>query len=352
MPATSTTEVNTAIVAATLVHREKKFFDAITKQLALFYWLMSKDRYKPKTGRVMEWPLWYKLKGGESSYQGFDVFSLQEFDDVSLARANWKYYHEAIVIFGGHMDVENTGPEQVFDLYDQKEKSCIANMQQNLSTDFYGDGTGNGGKDVTGVGATVPQNPTTGTLYGWNRATAGNEFMRSILKDSGSSGNGVPAYTGTPTVFTMIRAMDHLWQLCGRLKIGERADRFPDLILCSEGYKRAYSDSLQPNQRFQNTTAADAGFSNLTFMKATMIDDQDTPIDTVNAAVGGKNPQTGLFLNSAFIELGYSKKRNFKPTALAKVPNQDVYYSHLFWAGELLFSVLPKHGRHIGILEP
>ncbi len=352
MPATSITDVNTAIVAATLVHREKQFFDAITKQLILFYWFMAKGRYKAKTGRRMEWPVWYKLKGGESSYQGFDVFTMAESDDVSLAYANWKYYHDAIVIFGGHMDVENTGPEQVFDLYEQKETSCIANLQQNLSTDMYANGTGNGGKDITGLGAIIPQDPTTGTLYGFNRATAGNEFMRSQLVNQGSGGNGVEPYSGTPTVYTMIRGMARAWQLCGRLKIGDKAHRYPDLILCSEGYIRAYEDCLQPNQRFQNTQAADAGFSNLTYKKATMIDDQDCPIDTINAAVSGRNPQTGLFVNSHFAQLAYSKKRNFKPTPLAKFPNQDVYYSHVFWAGEILFSILPKHCRHLGILEP
>ncbi|MCC6798307.1 MAG: phage major capsid protein [Candidatus Hydrogenedentes bacterium] len=352
MPATTTSDTNIAIVSATLVHRSKKYFDAITKQLPFFFWMMSKGRYVPKTGLRLEWPIWYKLKGGELSYQGFDVFAMSEFDDVTLAAANWKFYHDSIVVFGPHIDGINMGPEQVYNFYDQKEKSCIANLQQKLSTDEYSDGTGNGGKNITGLGATVPQDPTTGTLYGFNRATAGNEFMRSQLVNQGSGGNGVPAYTGTPTVYTMKNGMDRIWQLCGRLKIGDKADRYPDLILCSEGYFRAYGSMLNDRQRFTDVKTGEAGFHNLKYMSATMIDDQDCPIDTINAAVGGLNPQTGIYLNSAFIEKAYMKARNFQPTKMAKFPNQDVYYSHVFAAQENLFQVLPKHGRHIGILEP
>jgi len=352
MPATSITETNTAVVAATLVHRSPMIVDAVTKQLALWFWLKTKGRYKPKTGRVLEWPVFYKLKGGKASYQGFDIWALKEQDDATLARANWKYYHESIVWSGADTEVLNTGPEQVFDLYQQKEDSAIANLQTIFNTDFYADGTGNSSKDVTGLGAIIPQDPTTGTIYGFNRATAGNEFMRSMLVDSGSSGTGVAPYSGSPTVYTMLLAMAKLYQYCGRLRFGKASQRFPDLILCSEGYQRSYESCLQPNQRFTNTQVADAGFTNLTYKKTTIIDDQDCPIDTVNAASGGKSPQTGIFINSNFIELGYAKNRDMKVTKPVMSPNQDAFVAHILWAGELLATLLPKHGRHIGILEP
>lgn len=355
MPATTTAaETNTALIAATMVHREKKYLDAISKRLALFYWLKSKGRYVPKTGRRLEWPIWYKLKGGELSYQGLDIWSLQESDDATLAYASWKHYHDSMVIAGVDRDVFNTGPEQVFSLADQKEKSMLANLRHKLNSGFYADGSGNNSKDVTGFAATVPQDPTTGTIYGFNRATAGNEFMRSRLVNQGAAGPvAVEAYSGTPVTYTMINGMAKLYMQCGRLEFGEQ--RYPDLGLCSEDYMLAYESCLVPNQRFQNTAAADAGFTNLKYKKMTLIEDEDCPRDTVNGPIAAttRYGQTGIFLNSEFIQLAYAAKRNFKVIPLAMAGHtQDAFVAHVFWSGEVLVSLPPKHGRHIGIASP
>lgn len=351
MPASTTgSEVNTSLIASTLVHREKKVFDAVTKQLALFWWLKRKGQYKPKTGRRLEWPVWYKNSPGELSYQGFDEFNLGTVDDVTLAYANWKHYHESMVWSGINVEVENTGPEQVFSLMEHKEKAMITRLRTKLSTDFYSDGTGNSGKDITGLDASVPENPATGTLFGFNRATAGNEFMRSILVDQGSTGAAVAAYSGTPTVYPMIKGMETIWQQCGRLAAGGESQRHPDVALCSEGYTRAYRSIMVAQGRTQLYTdagAANAGFPNVMYNTCALIADQDCPIDRTNTGSG----QTGIYLNSEYIELAYSPKRNFKVVPVRLAWNQDVYAGHVFYSGELLLSILPKHGRHIGIKE-
>lgn len=355
MPATTTaSETNTALIASTMVHREKMYLDAVSKRCALWYWLKKKGNYVAKTGRRLEWPIWYKMQNGELSYQGLDIWSLQESDDVTLAYASWKHYHNSMVIAGVDKDVYNTGADQVFDLAAQKEKTMISTLRHKMNSGMYADGSGNNSKDVTGFAATIPQDPTTGTLYGFNRATTGNEFMRSRLVNQGASGPvAVEAYSGTPVTYTMINGMASLYMQCGRLEFGDQ--RYPDLGLCSEGYLLAYESCLVPNQRFTNTAAADAGFENLKYKKMTLIEDEDCPRDTVNGPISGttRYGQTGLFLNSEFIKLAYAAKRNMKVIPLAMAgQTQDAFVGHVFWSGEVLVSLPSKHGRHIGIASP
>lgn len=350
MPATTTgAETNNSLISATLVHRARKLSDAITKQLPLFWWFKEKGRYKPATGRRLEWPVWYKNSPGELSYQGFDIFTLQEVDDLTLVYAAWKHYHEAAVWSGTQTDVENTGSEQVIDLIGHKETAATTRLQTKLSEGLYADGLGNGGKDITGLDAIVPENPATGTLYGVNRATAGNEWMRSVLVDQGATGAAIAAYSGTPTVFKMIQGMSRIHQECGRLKVGGKGERHPDVAFCSEAYLRAYESCIVHQQRFPytNTKAANAGFTNLMYKGVTIIDDQDHPIDRTNTGTG----QAATWINSAFAVLHYAPKRNFKAYPARRATNQDAWAVDYFWSGELCFAVLPKHGRHIGIKE-
>lgn len=46
-----------------------------------------------------------------------------------------------------------------------------ARLLNRIAGDIYLDGTGNGGKNITGLGAAVPDAPTTGTYGGIDRAT-------------------------------------------------------------------------------------------------------------------------------------------------------------------------------------
>lgn len=356
MPASTTAaETNTALIAATLVHREKGYIAAIMKMLPFFWWMIKNKAYVPKTGRRLEWNLMYKLRGGDPSYQGLDIWNITDDDAVTIAYAAWKYYHEAFMMTGGQMDVENTGPEQVFDLAQQKEEAALANLRTQMNSHLYSDGTGNGGKQLTGLKALVPENPATGTIYGFNRATAGNEFMRSIIENQGASGVAVPAYTGTATTppeYTMLTGMSRLYTKCGRLNFGKQ--RYPDLCLCTEDYLLAYESILNEKRTIPmaNVTAADAGFLNLTYKKMTIMEDQDCPLDLTNSVYAStRYGQTGIFLNSAFIKVAYAPKRNFKvlPLNRAGINTQDALIGHILWAGEVLLTLPPKHGRHIGI---
>lgn len=348
MPATSETLTYNSQLVRTLQHRSSGYVDAITKQSALMYWLKDKKRYVSTTGQRIEIPVMYRLNTQEASFSGLDLISLNEQDPLTNLLIGWKHYLIPIVLNGQELEVFNTGPEKRIDYLKSLEDHALSSMYEALNVDLFDDGTGNSSKVVTGLEAICSETPTSGTLYGVNRATAGNEWHRNQKKDNGSGGAAVAAYSsGTPPTWTMLRGMEQLYQECSRLRHGGMGQKTPDLILCSEGYERTYADSTRNvGQRFVNAKMGNAGFNTYQFKNATMVSDQDCPNDTTNSGGGVK----AFFINSNYIELRYAKNRNFKVTDLVQVANQDAKVSHLVWSGELVSSLCAKHGCHIGII--
>ena len=335
MAATTQSITNDAVLSSTLQRRQKGYENAISNQIPLFYWLKKKGQYKPVNGGSrIEWAVEYGLDDGEESYHGFDELSLPEQDNVTIAYANWKQAYKTIVISGRDRMI-NTG-EKIFDLLEQKEQNAIESLQQQMNERFYSDGTGNDSKRVTGLGAIISETPTSGTLFGINRAN--ETWWRNISVDTGA------AYWDTTNDIAVMRQdMHELYIKCGRLKSGGSKGRYPDLILGSENYYLYYDDTCSRiGQRFVNTNTADAGFTNLKFMGSTLIHDVDCPQDA------GSN-EKAFFINSRFMQLKYHPQRNFVVTAMQSPENQDAFTAKVLWMGELIATNCAKHGIHQGV---
>jgi hypothetical protein len=269
-----------------------------------------------------------------------EVLSLQEFDNLTKLRANWKQYQKPIVISGLDLNVRNTGPERLIDLAKQKEASALSGLQNQFNQHFYLDGTGNGGARVTGLGAIISETPTTGTLYNVNRATTGNEWWRNQSIDVNAA-----HYTGSATLplFTLKDQMELLRMYCGRKVAGGVENRFPDLILTSEtGFLYYSNHCTRIGQRLVNVDVADAGFDNLKFMKTTMIADYDCPADA------GSDSKY-FFINSEFMTLYYAPAENFSTDGMDRAMYQNGYYDRIKWAGELVCTDCNKQGILQGV---
>jgi len=332
---TSRTISYTSVLAATLEDRAPGFIDQVEKQIPLWWWLKSHNRYRAAGGEAITWSVRNQLQQSEASYAGFEVSGLQETDEFTTLLANWKQYRMPIIISGLDLNVKNRG-KKVFDLYDAREQAALNGLQEQLGEHLYLDGTGNSSKRVTGLAALCPEDPTTGTLFNVNRATAGNEYWRSQIVDHA----GAAAHASG--VLSMRRGMEELRILCGRGKAGGNGRRYPDVAFCTEGYLRNYSDMLSTQQRFQNTMAADNGFTTLTFDGMTLMEDQDCPLDA-------ESEDQAYFINSDFVELRYAAAQNFLSVPPEKPIDQDGFVAWILWAGELTLQNANKQGLHFGI---
>lgn len=311
------------IATTTIEERSGDIADNVTKNNALLMRLKAKGKIRPVTGgRLIYEEVSFAENGNAGWYSGYDVLSVGAQDVLTSAEFSLKQFAVGVPMSGLEM-LQNAGEEQIIDLLEGRMEVAESTMANYICQGMYSDGTTFGGKTITGLDAAVPQDPTTGTYGGINRATW--TFWRSQLYDP-------PA---TPTAATIQGYMNTLWASTVR-----GADR-PDLILSGSTIWATYMASLQAIQRFTSPSEGNLGFPSVKFMDADVV---------LDGGIGGFATATDMyFLNTKYISFRPHKDRNMRainPSARAAF-NQDAQVTFLGWAG----NVTSRGPRNCGRLK-
>jgi hypothetical protein len=316
----------TDIIATTIQSRTRQIADNVTKNNALLARLNQRGNVKPfGGGNVILQELSFAENGNAGFYSGYDLLPVAASDVISAAEYSIKQLACPVVMSGLEM-LQNSGREAFIDLLEARLNVAEATMANKLAESVYSNGTGAGGKEVTGLDAAVPSNPTTGTYGGIDRATW--TFWRSKLYDFSAAG-----ISTTPTGAQMQTGLNTLW---GNLVRG--ADR-PDLIVLDTAYWGIYTASLQAQQRFTDPSTGNLGFPTLKFMDADVV---------LDGGIGGFCPSsTGFMLNTKYLFLRPHRDRNMVALSPNKryAINQDAEVQILAWAGNLTCSGAQFQGR-------
>ena len=208
-------------------------------------------------------------------------------------------------------------------------KVSEARLLNRIASDIYLDGTGNGGKNITGLAAAVPDNPTTGTYGGIDRSTW--TFWRPV-KYSGVTNGGAAV-----SAANIIQYMTNL-----ALQLVRGADK-PDLWVADTTYFAYYVNAMQAIQRVQSDGGgeAGAGFAALKFYGGGMA--ADVVCDGGIGAAATANHMWAL--NTKYIHFRPHKDRNFVPIGGERQAiNQDAIVKLYGWAGNLTCSGSQFHG--------
>jgi hypothetical protein len=299
--------------------RSKEIADNATKNNALLAHLSKKGKIRPFTGGRVIWEeLMYGDNVNGGSYSGYDLLPVGASDNVSAAEFAIKQYAVAVSM-SGLEQIQNAGEAQTVDLLEARIQNAEATMANLISLGLYSDGTANGSKGITGLDAAVPVDPTTGTYGGINRATAGNEFWRSKLKDTQSTASNIQAL------------LNELWANCVR-----GANR-PKLGMMGTACWTDYMASLQVNQRFTGSESASAGFPSIKFMDCDIV---------LDGAIGGYADTDDVYLlNTDYLHFRPAKSRNMRALKARSSVNQDAEVTLLVWAGNLTCSGAQFQGR-------
>ena len=314
------------IIATTIQSRSGELADNVTNNNALLRRLKERGNVKTFSGgNVILQEIMYTdpTTNNTNSYSGYEVLNVGQNSPISAAQFSITQYASAVSISGLEM-IQNSGKEAIIDLLDGRMEVAEAQLANRISGDLYGDGTGNAGKNLTGLAAAVPDDPTTGTYGGINRATW--TFWRSKLYD-------FSAQTVTPSATTIQAGLNALWA-----QLVRGTDR-PDLIVLDNNYWSYYMGSLQAQQRFTSPETGNLGFPTLKFMDADVV---------LDGGIGGYCPaNTGFMLNSKYIKWRPHKDRNMVPLSPNRryAINQDAEVQILAWAGNLTTSGAQFQGR-------
>ena len=317
----------TDIVATTIQSRTKQIADNVTKNNALSAKLEQRGNVKPFGGgnSIMQ-ELSFAQNANGGWYSGYDLLPVAAQDVISAAEYAIKQLACPIVM-SGLEQLQNAGREQMIDLIEGRITVAESTMANLLSGGIYSDGTGSGGKELTGLNAAVPIANTSGTYGGIDRGTWA--FWQSKLFDVSTS-------LSPDTVLTPANVQNAFNQLWSQLVRG--SDR-PDLIVVDNVYWSVYLASLQAQQRFMGTETGKLGFPTLKYMDADVV---------LDGGIGGFcPPSTGFFLNTKYLFLRPHSSRNMVPLSPNRryAINQDAEVQILAWAGNLTTSGSQFQGR-------
>ena len=300
------------VLTVTLAGRTKTMHDNMSKNSALLKRLQEKGKMRPITGgsKILE-----ELEYGEGDmvwYSGYDTISYQPKQLFTAAEYALKLCAVPVAISGEEL-LMNSGSEQVMDLFEKRIANAEKTLINKMAAAVYGDGTGSSGKEIGGLALLVADDPTSGTVGGIDRETAGNEFWRN------------QSLSDTITKDNITSMMNKLYFKCSR-----GSDK-PDLIVCDDNLYSIYDSSLMDLQRFSDPKMADAGFVSLKFKGADVIYD---------GGQGGHCPENHMyFLNTNYIYLRTHKDRDMKVIGGDRLSvNQDALYRIIGWAGNMTMS--------------
>ena len=312
------------VVATTIQHRNGVLADNLTNNNALLRKLKARGNVRPFSGgNVILEEIFYNdpNTNNANSYSGYELINISPDSPISAAQFDIKQNADSVSMSGLEM-LQNNSREQIIDLLDGRMQVSEARLLNRIGSDLYLDGTGNGGKNITGLGAAVPDSPTN-TYGGISRTTWA--FWKS------KSYSGVTDGGAAVSAANIIQYMTALG-----LQLVRGNDK-PDLWVADNNYYGFYVNALQAIQRVTSDGGGDAGagFASLKFYGGGMAADV-----VLDGGIGGAATANHMWaLNTKYIYFRPHSERNFVPIGGERqAVNQDAIVKLYGWAGNLTCS--------------
>lgn len=321
MAGVSETRTWNDVLTTTLANYRKQMVDNIFDDYTLLSYLNGKlgkamrgssVKRSVDGGESIVEHLLYEKSSAVKSYSGAETLDTTLQDGMTIARYAWKQYAASIGITG--LDKRNNqGEAAMINLLSAKAKQAEMSLRDTMSVDAFGDGTGNGSKALTGLAALVSTTATVGGIapatYTW--------WQGNVTTSAGSF-----AASGIDTMRTTFN----------NITFGN--DK-PDFIVTDQTTFEYYEKALQPQERFNSNTVADAGFLNLTFKGVPVLFDRDCTSGYM------------YFLNSKYLSFVVHKDADFSTGPFVTPENQDVSTAMILFQGNLT----TNNRRKLGVIQ-
>lgn len=310
----------------TSITREKvlpKIVDQIGKDHPLLGRLFNSAKLW-SGGKSLDIPVKYRHNAQGGSYSGLDTLDTGQEKTRTRATFSVKQLYQPIVL--SNIDLAQNGGEKIADLMDTEMEEAKESLRDKFCTQLFGDGTGNGSKDLTGLVAAIDDSTNVDTYGGILRSTY-TWFKANYTASIGS---------------LMISDMATMFDSC---KSGQDT---PSIIVTTETVWSAYEALLQPQVRFQSEASGynsgDGGMKALSFRGVPVIADEYCTAGYM------------YFINEKYLNLYYMKhpkfptdKNGFIVTDMREPVNQDGQVGFILWYGNLVNSQPRRSGVLRGV---
>lgn len=320
------------LVSTTLKNYRPQMADNITAQIALLAKLKEMGFYREESGgtSIVE-PLMIALNSTVSSYSRYDPIDVTPQTGITAAEYNWKQVAGSVSIDGFSEFVNQGDKTKIINLLDKKILQLEISMVDSIDNMLMLDGTGNGGKDITGLSLMVEDGAAWSTVGGID--SNANTYWRNQYIDNAGSW----AATGLDNLRTLINN-------CSRMSMDENSG----LIVSDQGLYEAYEKSNVVNLTIQNTKMGDLGFTHLVYKGIPWIWDSHVP----TALDGTGSTHHAWVLMAKYLNWVVGKGRNFITTPFQKPDNQEAKVAQQILYGQLTTNNRSRQGVLDGVTLP
>lgn len=297
------------VLNSTLTRSRKKLIMASIKSNAFMAWAFATERVETEDGGYnITNPLTVGRNPNVTSYQYYDSLPVAQTNEFDTVEYRWSRVAGTVIISDQEQD-ENKGEAQIFKLMKAKMQVLEESIKEKFSGYLYGAGAGT---DPYGLTALVPDDPTTGSIGGIDRATESQ--WRTSSYDFGPGGL---------TSANIEEAFDDV--LMDLTLKGER----PDIILAGRDINRTYRAAVRDklvidlaNLGKGGKGMVDLGFKGISHEGIPIVYDEDCPTNKA------------YFLNSKYLRLHMLKGVNMKVKELNAPWDTDAVGSRVVWQGQ------------------
>ena len=310
------------ILSMAVEDRSSSYEDLVSNNNALLAVMRRKGMWQTYSGPRIRQTLQIGKQVAQW-YSGYDQLL-----NPAIDLFNDAYYDPKMVVVPIILSMQeilnNQGENQLEDVLDAYMEAAERSLEDTMDAGLYGDGTANGGKQITGLATAVPIVPTTGIYGGIDRNTA------VIWQTKTYDAHTYSAPIGTQVNSTTIRPL-----LNAIMTQRSRNRQYADLIVMSPEHYAAYDAAAIAIQRQTNETSlGKLGFSALEYIgggkRAEIV---------LDGGIGSNMPaNTSFGLNTDSFRLRYHPSRNFDKLfdGDGQMPiDKDAIAQFIGWMGEL-----------------
>jgi hypothetical protein len=309
------------VINATLQKSRRKLILASMRSNALMAWAFANDRVEYEDGGYqITNPLTVGRNPNVASYEYYDQLPVAQTNEFTTVTYYWSRVAGSVIISDQEED-ENRGESAIFKLMKAKMDVLEESIKEQFSSYLYAAG---GGTDPLGLASLIPDDPTTGTLGGINRATE-TQWRTSSY-----------AFAGALNATNIEEAFDDIL-----LDLTLKSDR-PDLILVGRNIYRLYRAAVRDKITFALTDTSngkrmmDLGFTGISHQNIPILYDEDCPVNKA------------YFINSKYLRTHILRHVNMKVKDLSAPWDTDAAGSRIVWQGQ--FAIWRAYRTH-GVLN-
>ena len=308
--------------------RSAGYQDLVSNANVLMAVMKDKGMWKTFEGPTIRERLLYNESGTYTRYSGYQFLNPAPAELINDAEWTPKLAAVSVVLSGEDILKNSGSTAQLLNIMEVHLEGAEMELQDRFTEDLHSDGTADGGRQIGGLQAAIPTDPTAGTYGGISRAS--NAIWRTTAYNANSTFSGVTQVTSATVkpIFTQI------------VIERSRGKKGPNLILASQEHYLAYDAATVAIQRITDGGGvAKLGFPSLKFYGA------GKSIDIVlEGGIGSAMPSnTTYFVDTDALRFRYHKDRNFAKFGGKQTPvNQDAVVQHIGFFGELTM-VNPLH---------